>query len=35
VHESAPGYAAIRAKTGEFLAGPPQVTPLSVIGGKA
>lgn len=34
-HESAPGYAAIRAKTGEFLAGAPQVMPLSVIGGKA
>jgi quinol monooxygenase YgiN len=34
-HENAPGYAAIRAKTGEFLAGPPQVIPLLVVGGKA
>jgi quinol monooxygenase YgiN len=34
VHESAPGYADIRAKTGSFLAGAPQVTPLAVVGGK-
>jgi quinol monooxygenase YgiN len=33
-HEQAPGYAAIRAKTGEFLAGAPQVLPLRVAGGK-
>jgi quinol monooxygenase YgiN len=35
LHESAPGYAAIREKTGSFLAGPPIVMPLGVIGGKA
>jgi quinol monooxygenase YgiN len=33
-HEAAPGYAAIRAKTGMFLAGPPQVTPMIPLGGK-
>jgi quinol monooxygenase YgiN len=33
-HEAALGYAAIRAKTGEFLAGPPQVLPLQIAGGK-
>jgi quinol monooxygenase YgiN len=33
-HESAPGYGEIRAKTGPFLAGPPQVMPLSPLGGK-
>jgi quinol monooxygenase YgiN len=33
-HESAPGYAAIRATTGTFLAGPPQVEPLLPLGGK-
>jgi quinol monooxygenase YgiN len=33
-HEQAPGHGAIRAKTDEFLAGPPQVTPLAVFGGK-
>jgi quinol monooxygenase YgiN len=34
LHESAHGYAEIRAKTGAFLAGAPQVTPLTVVGGK-
>jgi quinol monooxygenase YgiN len=33
-HETASGYAEIRAKTGPFLAGPPQVTPLLPLGGK-
>lgn len=33
-HEAAGSYAAIRAKTGEFLAGPPQVIPLQIAGGK-
>jgi quinol monooxygenase YgiN len=33
-HESSPGYAEIRAKTGLFLAGPPQVIPLLPLGGK-
>jgi quinol monooxygenase YgiN len=33
-HESAPGYAAIRAATGEFLGGPPRVQPLLPLGGK-
>jgi quinol monooxygenase YgiN len=33
-HEAAPGYPAIRAGTGAFLAGPPQVTPLLPLGGK-
>jgi quinol monooxygenase YgiN len=34
VHERSPDYPAIRAETGAFLAGPPQVTPLAVVGGK-
>jgi quinol monooxygenase YgiN len=34
MHKAAPGYAAIRAKTATFLAGPPKVTPLSLVGGK-
>jgi quinol monooxygenase YgiN len=33
-HETASGYGEIRAKTGIFLAGPPQVTPISPLGGK-
>jgi quinol monooxygenase YgiN len=33
-HESAPGYSAIRAATGAFLAGPPRVQPLLPLGGK-
>jgi quinol monooxygenase YgiN len=33
-HETAPGYNEIRAKTGPFLAGPPQVIPISPLGGK-
>jgi quinol monooxygenase YgiN len=33
-HESASGYSEIRAKTGPFLAGPPQVMPLLPLGGK-
>jgi quinol monooxygenase YgiN len=33
-HEAATGYAAIRAKTGTFLAGPPRVTPTIPLGGK-
>ena len=33
-HENAAGYAEIRAKTGSFLAGPPTVLPLNIVGGK-
>jgi quinol monooxygenase YgiN len=33
-HESAAGYSEIRAKTGPFLAGRPQVLPLLPLGGK-
>jgi quinol monooxygenase YgiN len=33
-HESAPGYAEIRAATGALLAGPPKVEPLLPLGGK-
>jgi quinol monooxygenase YgiN len=33
-HETAQGYSEIRAKTGPFLAGAPQVTPISPLGGK-
>jgi quinol monooxygenase YgiN len=34
LHESAPRFADIRAKTGSFLAGAPVVKPLNVVGGK-
>lgn len=33
-HESEPGYAEIRQKTGSFLIGPPLTIPIVVIGGK-
>ena len=33
-HEAAAGYAEIRAKTGQFLAGPPQVLPLMIASEK-
>jgi len=34
LHEATPEYAATRARTAEFLAGPPLVVPLRVVGGK-
>ena len=34
LHESSADYAATRARTSEFLAGPPSVTPMLVVGGK-
>jgi quinol monooxygenase YgiN len=33
-HESAPGYAAIRAGMGALLGGPPRVVPMMFCGGK-
>jgi quinol monooxygenase YgiN len=33
-HESTSSYAFARAKTGEMLAGPPEVFPLIAVGGK-
>ena len=33
-HEATPAYSAAREKTGDFLAGPPEVFPLLPLGGK-
>jgi quinol monooxygenase YgiN len=33
-HETGDAYNAIRAKTGDFVDGPPQVIPLTPVGGK-
>lgn len=34
LHEASADYAAVRNQTNSFLAGPPQVFPLMVVGGK-